>query len=464
MCWFCPLPIHLPSHRPMLRAPIRLGACAALALTLAVIGCDTATDDPLNRPAAPSDATVRPADPDDPRLRAAVRVQNRHTPALMRREGVVGTATRLNEAGEPVVVIYTLSPEHARRAALPARLDDIGVEVEVTGLITALDANNPRTKERPAPNGFSVGHTDITAGTIGARVKDNQGRVYILSNNHVLANSNAARVGDAILQPGPADGGRSADQIGTLAAFEPISFSGSNTMDAALALVNGADLTGATPTSAYGAPGTSPRSPSLNLAVQKFGRTTGHTTGRIVATNVTISVCYEPRWPFGCNAAATFSGQFEVRASSGDFSAGGDSGSLIVTNDASKNPVGLLFAGGGASTFANPIGPVLNRFNVTIDPSSGGGDDGDGGDDGGTTDFSLSANGYKVRGVQHADLQWSGTSSTNVDVFRNGSRITTTANDGEYTDAIGGRGSGSYVYQVCEAGTSTCSNTTTVRF
>ena len=76
----------------------------------------------------------------------------------------------------------------------------------------------------------------------------------------------------------------------------------------------------------------------------------------------------------------------------------------------------------------------------------------------------LSASGYKVKGVQQADLSWSGATSTNVDVYRNSSVIATTANDGAYTDNIGAKGKGSYTYQVCEAGTSTCSATVQVNF
>lgn len=530
----------------MPQALTRLLTCAAFVAVLSLVGCDSA--DPTApsgvAPTSPS-GTARSAAPDDPRLRAAIAVQEQHTRALMRRDGVIGTAARVSKGGEAVVVVYALSPEHARRAALPAALEDAKVEVRVTGLITALDANNPQTKERPAPNGFSVGHPDITAGTIGARVKDAEGKVYILSNNHVIANSNAATIGDAILQPGPADGGTLADEIGTLSDYEPISFSASNTMDAAIAAVNGTDLTGATPSSAYGAPGTSAVDPALGLGVQKFGRTTGHTTGSIVATNVTISVCYEPAFPWGCNAAATFTDQFEVQSgTNSDFSAGGDSGSLIVTNDGQNNPVGLLFAGGGGSTFANPISLVFDRFNVSIDTGSGdaGGNEnaaptaafsvsctdltcsfdasassdsdgsivsyawtfGDGSsgsgeavshtyaaggtytvsltvadDDGATGSssdgvtvseappgdgISLSASGYKVRGRHHIDLAWSGASSSDVDVYRDGGVVATTANDGAYTDATNNRGGGSYTYRLCEAGTSTCSPTVSVTF
>jgi PKD repeat protein len=78
--------------------------------------------------------------------------------------------------------------------------------------------------------------------------------------------------------------------------------------------------------------------------------------------------------------------------------------------------------------------------------------------------ITLSASGYKVKGRQRTDLSWSGASGGSVDVYRSGSPVATTANDGAYTDVIGVRGGGSYSYQVCEAGTSKCSNVASVSF
>jgi subtilisin family serine protease len=78
--------------------------------------------------------------------------------------------------------------------------------------------------------------------------------------------------------------------------------------------------------------------------------------------------------------------------------------------------------------------------------------------------ITLSARGYKVKGVQKADLTWSGATSANMDIFRNGVIITTTANDGFHTDNINRKGAGTYNYKVCEAGTSVCSNEATVNF
>lgn len=78
--------------------------------------------------------------------------------------------------------------------------------------------------------------------------------------------------------------------------------------------------------------------------------------------------------------------------------------------------------------------------------------------------ITLSAVGYKVKGIQHADLTWSGATTSSVVISRNGVTVTTTANDGTHTDAIGQKGSGSYIYQVSETGGGASSNAVTVTF
>lgn len=313
-----------------------------------------------------SDPGIEPVLTGDAGLVTASAVLARQTPDLMSIPGVVGTGVAI-DGKRPTIRVFTLN---GNVRGIPDHVENVPVERVVTGLIMAGDVNNPTTRERPAPNGFSIGHPDITAGTFGALVRDADDVCYALSNNHVLANSNDAQIGDSALQPGPFDGGSDpSDAIGELADFQPISFSSNNQMDAAIAeLFDAANATGSTPGSAYGAPGASPTSASLGMSVQKFGRTTGHTVGQVAETNVTVSVCYVAFGPF-CQQAATFVNQFTV--TDGSFSDGGDSGSLIVTNNGSKNPVGLLFAGSSTRTIANPIGPVFSRFGVAIetDPS-----------------------------------------------------------------------------------------------
>jgi PKD repeat protein len=259
----------------------------------------------------------------------------------------------------------------ANPTALPAAIENIPVVPKVTGMFKAYSDPTSRFV-RPVPIGVSTGHPDITAGTIGCRVKDADGNVYALSNNHVYANSNDANTGDNVLQPGPYDGGTDpGDAIGQLYDFEEINFSGvDNYMDAAIAKCSSSTLDFSTPSDGYGTPSATTVSASLKLPVQKYGRTTGWTNGEIAEINVTVTVCYESRGPFKCVKAATFVDQITVTP--GEFSDGGDSGSLIVTDDENKNPVALLFAGSTDRTIGSPIDPVLSRFNVTIDDGSGG--------------------------------------------------------------------------------------------
>src|SRR5438309_8769736 len=307
-------------------------------------------------------------------IRAALAAQRRYTGDLMRLPGVVGTAVGLLPSGEAAVKVLVVD---ANVHSLPNMLDGVPVATQVTGMRMAF--SDPTKRQRPAPMGFSVGHPAITAGSIGARVVDPAGNVYVLSNNHVLANSNDATIGDAALQPGPFDGGTNpADRIGTLFAFKPIDFSGgNNTFDAAIALSNRDSLDNATPADdGYGMPNSAIYGDAdgdgvvdneealLGLNVQKYGRTTKLTHGQITGINATVDVCYEVFFIF-CIKSARFVDQLIIEP--GSFSGGGDSGSLIVTDDQNKNPVGLLFAGSSTQTIANRIDLVLNNFGVHVD-------------------------------------------------------------------------------------------------
>ncbi|HYN08484.1 MAG TPA: PKD domain-containing protein [Vicinamibacterales bacterium] len=466
-----------------------------------------------------------------PGLARAIEAQERHTPGLLNVPGIVGTGVGVNAQGVPVIRVYVETPG----VGAPPVLDNIPVERVVTGRIVAhcYQSECPR----PVPLGVSTGHPDITAGTIGARVRDGAGNVYALSNNHVYANQNNASLGDSALQPGPVDGGSETDpnhKIGELAGFKPINFSGGNNdIDAAIAssttaMLQNVTFSGYKPTSTL-------VEASVGLNVKKEGRTTGVTIGQISEVNVRVVVCYAG-FPF-CTKSATFVNQFAV---AGSFSAAGDSGSLIVTS-AGNDPVGLLFAGSSNRTIGNRIQAVLDYFGVAIDDSTGSPPPGndpptaaftysctelactfdasDSSDDGSIVSYAwnfgdgatgsgaqpshtyaaggtytvvltvtdndaatdtdtqnvtvssvppsgiqLGATGYKVRGVHHADLTWSGATSSSVDIFRNGIKIITTANDGTHTDNIGSKGNASYTYRICEAGTTTCSNQVTINF
>ncbi len=320
-------------------------------------------------------------------LEHAIAVQERFSDALMADPEVVGTGVGVRADGEAVIKVFVISPSSA---GFQGTLDGVPIITQLMGEVRALkgppagkggggeeedplppDSNpcddNPTARcYHPVPIGVSTGHPDITAGTICCRVTDGYD-VWALSNNHVYADQNDAYQGDNVLQPGAFDGGMDpGDMIGTLDDYEPIWFNGSdNVIDAAIALSSTSLLGNSTPPNGYGTPKSATVVATPGMRVMKFGRTTGQTKGRVDSINATINVNY------GVNGIARFVGQIVVTP--GNFSAGGDSGSLIVVQKGSdaRKPVGLLFAGSFIATIANPIEAVLARFGVTIDGDDG---------------------------------------------------------------------------------------------
>lgn len=354
--------------------------------------------------AVPGARTTEAAQPSQGDLARVIAIQERHTPQLMRVPGVVGTAVGLADTGRLAVLILT---ERESVPGLPQTLDSVPAVVRVTGRIVALDHRGvPHGKpggggggggggstpscttsttdwNRPACVGESVGHYQITAGTIGARARANNS-AYLVSNNHVLAKTNCGStttvsdplvisgpcIGDPILQPGPYDGGTIANhQIGGLHAYVPIKFGGAdNTVDAAIAsLLDGADLSNSTSSAGYGTPKSTLTDAALDMPVMKMGRTTGLTRASVSAVNATVNVNYGDVDGIGTNDVAKFVNQIVVFKPR--FSAGGDSGSLVVVDGGihDKKPVGLLFAGSSTSTIINPINDVVTKLSITID-------------------------------------------------------------------------------------------------
>lgn len=258
------------------------------------------------------------------------------------------------------------------------RLEDAGLVTreDSTGHLLKLDDAALAAREnigpftlakrvRPAYGGVSVGHYKITAGTLGTCCYDAAPfpsipqRYYILSNNHVLANANAANIGDPILQPGAFDGGTyPADVIARLSRFVPIRFilpnqpPPLNYVDAAVAEGNFADLDrrifwiGHLRRLFVAA--------TIDMVVQKCGRTTNFTTGRVQNINATVDVNY------GNGQVARFARQILTTS----MSAGGDSGSLV--SDLEEGAVGLLFAGSPQVTVVNPILLVQQLLGIRV--------------------------------------------------------------------------------------------------
>lgn len=315
----------------------------------------------------------------------AQQMKRQHEARFLRMSNVVAIGVGFKiannvQTNEPCVVVSVVKKlpiiQLSESSLVPKALGGVKTDVIETGKIFALQ--DPTEKMRPARPGVSIGHYQITAGTLGCLVQRN-GQVYILSNNHVLANSNAGQLGDAILQPGPHDGGTSADQIGTLERFIPVGFEGSsspgcsplsfliglfgksaralvnepgnNTVDCAIAkplsddLVNPDILNIGIPTGVGIA--------TLGTPVQKSGRTTGYTADQITQIDVTVTVDYG-------GPTATFKNQLLA----GAMSQGGDSGSAVL--DMNKQVVSLLFAGSNTTTIMNPIQFVLDALQVQL--------------------------------------------------------------------------------------------------
>ena len=232
----------------------------------------------------------------------------------------------------------------------------------------------------------SGGTITCCGGTLGSLVTRG-GTQFILSNNHVLARSDAgiktagATLGDGISQPGLVDsrcGLNTPTTVANLTDFFNLETGTQATnIDAAIAQVvngmvntNGSILElGSTATNGVpdaGAPSSTVLSPAMGLAVAKSGRSTGLTCSTVTGINVTVlNVAYEKVCGGGQSFTASYSSQ--VMVGGGAFSAGGDSGSLIVTQ-ANAQPVALLYAGSDTDTVGNPVSAVLNFFSTAGNP------------------------------------------------------------------------------------------------
>lgn len=264
----------------------------------------------------------------------------------------------------------------SKKAQIGPEISGIPIDIVETGTFHSQEVWTGL--EQPAKGGASIGHLKAGSGTLGCLVArrglGGRERLLILSNNHVLANTNAASPGDVIVQPGTADPGPR-QSIAYLEEFIPLQFSSGgpgpdNRVDGALAWTN-PDLV--IPETHGGMTGTppdfvlnpNPIKAAPNTQVCKSGRTTGFTSGWVRGINAETTVGYN-----GGRQAARFVGQLLIQHDNPyqPFSLPGDSGSLIVTSD-TRQPVGLLFSGGQAYngtnyTMANPIEEVMRALRI----------------------------------------------------------------------------------------------------
>lgn len=334
-------------------------------------------------------------------MEACIRALERTRNLFLAKKNVVGVGVGMKEVGfertkKPSIIVFVEKKykmeDLQRKNVVPQEIYGVATDVIEIGKVRLLDGRTG--KDRPARPGSSMGHYKISAGTFGCVVKDiKTGESLILSNNHILANTTDGRdgravPGDAILQPGSYDGGSEKDKIAELLRYIPIireakesecpvaagvarignslmhlirpnydirfikKYRGSNEVDAALArpllpdMISNDILEVGSPQGVASA--------EVNMLVTKSGRSSGVTSGKVTAVDVTLQV--------GLNdtEVGMFSNQVVAEMSS----KGGDSGSLVV--DESKRAVGLLFAGSEKYTIFNRLNVVLTKLGVVL--------------------------------------------------------------------------------------------------
>jgi hypothetical protein len=308
-----------------------------------------------------------------------------HHAALLNRPGVTGVGLGLRRRGGRLTdeVVVKVFVAHKREkadlpagAVMPATLEApqgaAAVDVEemlppdipplhAPRLDTTMAAARLRVPRRPAVGGVSVAHHAFPVGTIALGMRHrSSGAHCILSCNHVLSQLNAARLGDEVLQPAPADGGvLPLSIIGGVLRWTPVAFGGveRNMTDAAIATcvpgqarswVDGIGaITGVAPTIALGA------------RVRKVGRATGLTSGIVTVVGASVRPNYAPLG-FG-QTPALFVNQVVAQIDC----AYGDSGSLLV--DEENRAVGLLFGGTRSGhTWFNPFDAVCAALDIEL--------------------------------------------------------------------------------------------------
>jgi hypothetical protein len=259
------------------------------------------------------------------------------------------------------------------KSKIPETIDGIPTDVieSPPAFIQAAPACtlNRKKRQRPVVAGISTAHFQVTAGTLSyffhsTKTGDDPNAVYALSNNHVYADVNQAHIGDALYQPGPADGGTALDHFANLSRFVKIKLGGVkvNRVDCAI----GKLLPGITYRATVCTIGkiTGTNVAVEGMLVRKHGRTTGYTEGKVTDDSYDALVGMDHSNPA---IVALFKEQMRIEriAPYPAIGLGGDSGSLVVMKSARK-AVGLYFAGptSGVYGVANHIKNVLTELQI----------------------------------------------------------------------------------------------------
>lgn len=309
----------------------------------------------------------------------AMKSQNALSDQLMsgpnKNKDIFGTGTSIDENGNLYISVYS---RIADPADVPKQKDGLPVKVELKGpffpqyegpQLEPIPAQEGKPQaglytdnyfSRPVPLGVAIGNEGACGwvGTLGARTSKGSS-IYLMSNYHVLVPNATTITAVRITQPAICTNVASY-RVGTLALYYPITFntSANNRYDAAWGSTTTSLVSTRVP-AGYGTLG-SVTAPTLGMYVQKYGRTTQFTQGYISSVNVTSNIGYS-------QGTARFIGLVMIKPTAGysSFSAGGDSGSLIV-KQGTNQPTALLFAGSGSYTLACPLPGLLDGAGMTV--------------------------------------------------------------------------------------------------
>lgn len=297
---------------------------------------------------------------------------DRHKNRLYGKKNVVGIGTGLKYSngkptGELAVLIFVSKKQHTDKLRKRDIIEPVidGIKTDVVGKIGNLRIQHivaqsqaiNSNRERPIYAGSSISHLYVTAGTLGGFFLDSDGEVVVLSNQHVIAGDTmkgqfgkAPKKGNATIQPGTFDGGTVNDTFAHLKAWVPLK-KRDNTEDSAIAKVDNVsqivnEIRGLGKINGFG-------KTYVGQKVQKVGRSTGHTTGKVISINASVCVDYGGIVKCFNNCIVTT-----------NMSAGGDSGSILL--DKSMNAVGLLFGGSETVSIYNPISYPVKTYGLEI--------------------------------------------------------------------------------------------------
>ena len=331
-------------------------------------------------------------DASHPSVRAVMAAQEEVTAKWMAQDGVLGTAVGLDAAGEPALVVYVDrdvdNVADVVRSFPPHARGGVGVRVELTEKFRAMakpgsggggGVDHKAKQTPPIKLGTSGGWSKDLAngyccgGTLGSLVSIG-GVQHILSNYHVLeadiasgGNGTVATTGDSVIQPALIDINCTAANgqgVATLVVKKALP---NSNVDAAVAQVVPGMVASDGAILAIGPISSQIVGAALSQPVKKSGRTTGFTRSSVSGLNATVNITYENECAGGTAFTKTFTGQIVIGNRNSRFLAGGDSGSLMVEDVATKpRAIGLLFAGSRTTAIANPIGEVLSFLGATM--------------------------------------------------------------------------------------------------